>query len=69
MSLSVKEGTCAGCGGPLWNGDHRTPKEGWQLDDGRSVCHSCCVKILKESLSRVCKEKKELERLRGEGEA
>ena len=33
--------TCADCGGPVGLDDG--PPDGWQLDDGRTVCHACCV--------------------------
>ena len=32
---------CADCGGPI--GQDRGPPDGWQLEDGRTVCHVCCV--------------------------
>jgi hypothetical protein len=38
-SLDLK---CADCGGPI--GRDAGPHDGWQLEDGRTVCHSCCVK-------------------------
>ena len=31
---------CADCGGPI--GQDKGPPDGWQLEDGRTVCHSCC---------------------------
>lgn len=34
--------TCADCGTPI--GQDSGPKDGWQLEDGRTVCHACCVK-------------------------
>lgn len=33
---------CADCGGPI--GQDAGPPDGWQLEDGRTVCHACCVK-------------------------
>lgn len=33
---------CADCGGPI--GEDRGPPDGWQLEDGRTVCHACCMK-------------------------
>ena len=33
--------TCADCGGPI--GQDKGPLDGWQLEDGRTVCHACCV--------------------------
>lgn len=32
---------CADCGGPV--GEGNGPPDGWQLEDGRTVCHVCCV--------------------------
>lgn len=32
---------CADCGGPI--GRDRGPQDGWQLEDGRTVCQRCCV--------------------------
>ena len=32
---------CADCNGPIRQDDG--PPEGWQLEDGRTVCHACCV--------------------------
>ena len=34
-------GVCADCGGPI--GEDKGPPDGWQLEDGRTVCHTCCV--------------------------
>lgn len=33
--------SCADCGGEI--GLDNGPPDGWQLDDGRTVCHACCV--------------------------
>lgn len=33
--------TCADCGKEI--GKDAGPKEGWQLEDGRTVCHACCA--------------------------
>jgi len=32
---------CADCGGPI--GQDNGPPDGWQLEDGKTVCHACCV--------------------------
>lgn len=32
---------CADCGGQV--GQDRGPPDGWQLEDGRTVCHECCL--------------------------
>jgi len=37
----IRPRRCADCGGEL--GNDSGPKDGWQLDDGRTVCHACCV--------------------------
>ena len=39
---------CADCGGVV--GQDHGPPDGWQLEDGRTVCHTCCVKDTKECL-------------------
>lgn len=31
---------CADCGGSF--GQDNGPPDGWQLEDGRTVCHACC---------------------------
>ena len=31
---------CADCAGPI--GHDAGPKDGWQLEDGRTVCQRCC---------------------------
>jgi hypothetical protein len=33
---------CADCKDPI--GQDEGPPDGWQLEDGRTVCHVCCVK-------------------------
>jgi hypothetical protein len=33
--------TCSDCGAPA--GGPPGPPTGWQLEDGRTVCHDCCV--------------------------
>jgi len=37
---------CADCGGVV--GQDHGPPDGWQLEDGRTVCHACCAKDTKE---------------------
>ena len=32
---------CADCGEKI--GQDKGPDDGWQLQDGRTVCHACCV--------------------------
>jgi len=36
---------CADCRGPI--GEDHGPPDGWQLEDGRTVCHACSVRDLK----------------------
>ena len=33
---------CADCGGDVGLSG-KGPPDGWQLEDGRTVCHSCCL--------------------------
>ena len=35
------ERRCADCGCRI--GRDNGPPDGWQLEDGRTVCHACCV--------------------------
>lgn len=37
-------GRCADCGTKIGKDDG--PPDGWQLEDGRTVCQACCVKDL-----------------------
>jgi hypothetical protein len=41
---------CADCGNRI--GQDNGPPDGWQLEDGRTVCHACCCADTK----RVCAE-------------
>ena len=41
---------CAYCGGPI--GQINGPPDGWQLEDGLTVCHKCCVEDTKRELSK-----------------
>lgn len=36
---------CAECGNAVGNDDG--PPDGWQLEDGSTVCHRCCAKSLR----------------------
>jgi len=49
-------GRCADCGGPI--GQDNGPSDGWQLEDGRTVCHACCSADFK----RICDVAIELHR-------
>lgn len=40
--------TCADCGTEI--GHDAGPRDGWQLEDGRTVCHACCVEDTKRTL-------------------
>ena len=40
------EPVCADCGGEI--GNDKGPPDGWQLEDGRTVCHNCCVRDTKQ---------------------
>jgi hypothetical protein len=42
---------CADCG--IIIPRDATPWGGWTLEDGRKVCHKCCVKDLKKIAKRV----------------
>lgn len=33
--------SCADCGAEI--GNDAGPPDGWQLEDGRTICHACCV--------------------------
>jgi hypothetical protein len=36
---------CADCGCQI--GRDAGPRDGWQIEDGRTVCHECCVEDTK----------------------
>lgn len=42
---------CADCGCAI--GRDSGPPDGWQLEDGRTVCQACCVKDTKQVVERV----------------
>jgi len=42
---------CADCGGPIGQDDG--PPDGWQLEDGRTVCQRCCVADLHKFVQLV----------------
>jgi hypothetical protein len=42
---------CADCGGPI--GKDSGPPDGWQLEDGRTVCHSCCRADFQRHLHQI----------------
>ena len=53
---------CADCNGTI--GEDEGPPDGWQLDDGRTVCHACCVADTAKALAIIqatCKRLKEQE--------
>ena len=41
---------CADCGGIV--GQDSGPPDGWQLEDGRTVCQACCVADMKTMIRR-----------------
>lgn len=43
---------CADCGGPIVGHDHG-PRDGWELEDGRTVCQACNVADLRRFAWRV----------------
>ena len=47
---------CADCGGEI--GRDSGPRDGWQLEDGRTVCHKCAVAELRRftEVMRLLKE-------------
>lgn len=40
---------CADCGGAI--GEDDGPPDGWQLEDSRTVCHTCCVADTRQIIS------------------
>jgi hypothetical protein len=46
---------CADCGQPVENVSG--PKDGWQLEDGRTVCHVCCVADTRRIVREIIKLK------------
>lgn len=40
---------CADCGGPI--GQDKGPPDGWQLEDGRTVCHACNIADFKKHVA------------------
>lgn len=42
---------CDDCKGPIFNGDG--PLDGWQLEDGRNVCHDCCVEDMRRKVQQL----------------
>ncbi len=49
---------CADCRSKLPNGNG--PKDGWQLEDGRTVCHACCVTDTHKIVTAVVNERRKL---------
>jgi hypothetical protein len=43
---------CADCGKPI---GETGPPDGWQMEDGRTVCQSCCVADLKRITEALIK--------------
>jgi hypothetical protein len=42
---------CADCNGPI--GQDSGPPGGWQLEDGRTVCHACCVADTRKAIQEM----------------
>jgi hypothetical protein len=42
---------CEDCGGHV--GLDRGPPDGWQLEDGRTVCHSCCLNDFGKLIDKI----------------
>ena len=42
---------CADCGCEV--GHDKGPPDGWQLEDGRTVCHACCVADTKKVFNAI----------------
>ena len=40
---------CHDCNGPI--GKDNGPTDGWQLEDGRTVCQACCVEDTKANIA------------------
>jgi hypothetical protein len=45
------EPTCDDCGVEI--GYDNGPRDGWQLEDGRTVCQCCCIRDTKKQLGIV----------------
>lgn len=48
---SVVVRRCADCGCRI--GQDKGPPDGWQLEDGRTVCHACCAADMKLIVGRM----------------
>ena len=59
--------TCADCGVPI--GYDVGPPDGWQLEDGRTVCQKCCVDDAKRIVKNTIKFMKCTTARGGEGES
>ena len=46
---------CSDCGTPI--GHDNGPRDGWQLEDGRTVCDACCVEDAKRVVASVVDKK------------
>jgi hypothetical protein len=44
---------CADCGQRI--GKDCGPRDGWQLEDGRTVCHACCVADTRKIVMQIIK--------------
>ncbi len=55
INLKNQTVKCADCGGSI--GKDNGPSDGWQLEDGRTVCHGCCVADTKGFVDRMVYKK------------
>lgn len=50
LRVCPPEAFCSDCHQPLFLAGG--PPDGWQLEDGRTVCHACCIRSTRLELSR-----------------
>ena len=46
---------CSDCGKLI---EDKGPRDGWQLEDGRTVCHKCCGGDTKKLVAKTIKKAK-----------
>lgn len=64
-AIQAQKVVCADCAGPLWEDGLGGPVDGWELEDGRTVCHACCVKELRALLPAIREELARRKEVRG----
>ena len=62
IEVNLTELLCADCGAPI--GHDKRPKDGWQLEDDRTVCNACCVADTKKQVNFILATGKMLEELK-----